>query len=342
MLSFSPRMANEPLVSKNARLEIWDVAAGARLQSLPTKPDWLMQNGVFDLPSRMFVAGFVNEQADTVGWALWKLDTGERTHEFEMPSLGWTYPNAIDLTKAGDRMAIGFDEALLSYAMADFKETNLSSFDATAAVQFSPTNPFLVAANIRGRITVWHTASNRQLATLHLPTSTRSDIDLAFSADGGRLAASNADRIQVWDLTKADEKTVMTGHNGAIPCAAFHPNGQLLATGGKDDEVRFWNPFTGELLGSRNLGEAVQTLAFSPDGRMLAVGCMGRAGAPHLRLIDVNSSDKKVIYEAKLDMGEVYSLAWSQSLRRTVPGWLRRTWRRAVESVAGPAGADGN
>jgi WD40 repeat protein len=230
-----------------------------------------------------------------------------------MPSLGWTYPNAIDLTKASDRMALGFDEALLSYAMTDFKETNLSSFDATAAVQFSPINPFLVAANIRGRITVWHTGSNRQLATLQLATPTRSDIDLAFSADGGRLAASNADRIQIWDLTKADEKTIMTGHNGAIPCAAFHPSDPLLATGGKDDEVRFWNPFTGQQLCSRNVGEAVQTLTFSPDGRLLAVGCMGRAGAPHLRLIDVNSSDKQIIYEAKLAMGQVYSLAWSNT-----------------------------
>ena len=202
---------------KDSRLEIWDVATGAKLQSLPTKLDWSMRNGVFDLPRGRFVAGFVNEQADTVGWSIWKLDTGERSYEFEMPSLGGTYPNAIDLTKAGDRMAIGFDESLLIFAMGDFQQTNLPRFDATLAVAFSPTNPFLAAANIRGWITVWHTASNRQLATLHLPTSTPSQIGLAFSADGGRLAASNADGIQIWDLTKADEKTVLTGHNGAIP-----------------------------------------------------------------------------------------------------------------------------
>ena len=69
----------------------------------------------------------------------------------------------------------------------------------------------------------------------------------------------------------------------------------------------------GEPIGSRNLGEAVQTLAFSPDGRMLAVGCMGRVGAPHLRLIDVNSRIRRLSTKRSLDMGEVYSLAWSQS-----------------------------
>ena len=298
---------------KDSRLEIWDVTTGTKLQSLPTKLDWSMRNGVFDVPKRRFVAGFVNEQEDEVGWSIWKLDTGERSHEFETHSLGGTYPNAIGLTTSGDRMVIGFDEALLKFAMVDYQQTNLSHSDATLAVAFSATNPYLVAANIRGRITVWHTASNRQLATLHLPTSTRSQISLSFSADGSRMAASNTDSIQVWNFTRADEKTVLTGHNGAIPCAAFHPKGRLLATGGKDDEVRFWDPVTGKLVGSRNLGEAVQSLAFSPDGLILAVGCMGRAGAPHFRLIDVNSTDMKVIHEAKLGLGEVYSLAWSES-----------------------------
>ena len=255
------------------------------------------------------MAGYVNQQADSVGWALWELDTGKRSYEFDMPSLGETKPDAIDLTKAGDRMAIGFDEALLVYELKDFQRSRLSGFDATRAVAFSPTNPYLASANIRGWITVWNSAANRQLATLHLPTRTPSEISLTFSADGGRLAASNADSIQIWDLGRADEKTVMAGHNGGIPCAVFQPDGRLLATGGKDDEVRFWNSFTGQPFGARNLGEAVQTLAYSPDGRLLAVGCMGRL-TPHLRLIDVDS--KKVIYEAKPAMGPVYSLAWSE------------------------------
>ena len=208
---------------KGAQLDVWDVAAGTKLRSLPTKPDWTMRNGAFDMPRGRLVAAYVNEQADTVGWAVWDLETGERSHEFEMPSLGDTYANAIDLTKEGDRMAIGFDLALVVYGMTDYQQTNLSVVDSTMAVAFSPTNPYLAAANIRGSITVWNSATNRQLATLHLPTSSPSRIGLAFSADGGRLVASNADSIQVWDLTRADEITVMMGHNGAIPCAAFHP-----------------------------------------------------------------------------------------------------------------------
>ena len=55
--------------------------------------------------------------------------------------------------------------------MTDFQQTRLSVVDSTMAVAFSPTNPYLAAANIRGLITVWNSATNRQLATLQLPTS---------------------------------------------------------------------------------------------------------------------------------------------------------------------------
>ena len=277
-LVFSPdgkRMAH----LMDSRLEIWDTAAGTKLQTLPTKTDWLMRNAAFDAASSRLVAGYVNDQAGRVGWAMWNLDTGERSHEEDMPTLGETYLNGIGLTKAGDQMAIGFDHELLAYGMKDFQQRKLSRFDATIAVAFSPTSPYLAAANIRGWITVWDSVTNRQFGKLYLPTPTASQISLSFGADGGRLAASNADRIQVWDLTKADEKTVMSGHNGGIPCAAFKPNGGELATGGKDGEVRFWNPLTGQPIGSVHLGEPVESLDFTTDGELLAVGCMGRKDA---------------------------------------------------------------
>jgi WD40 repeat protein len=208
-------------------------------------------------------------------------------------------------------MVIGFDEAMLVYEMAHFKPTKFSGFDSTKAVAFSPASPYLAAANIRGWINVWNSTTNRQVATIKMIGAKMGRNNLAFSADGGRLVASQFKSIQIWDLTQAAEKTVLAGHEGAIPCAVYRPHGGLLATGGKDDQVRFWNPQTGQMIDSIDIGEAVQTLAFTKDGRTLAVGSMGRAGAPHLRLLDVDS--RKVTYEAAPAMGEVYSLAWAET-----------------------------
>jgi WD40 repeat protein len=188
-------------------------------------------------------------------------------------------------------------------------------FDSTKAVAFSPTHPYLAALNIRGWVTLWNSGTNRQLASLYHPAPKTSRNGLAFSADGGRLAASNADSIQIWDLIRADEKTVLIGHKDAIPCAVFHPNGRLLATGGKDNEVRFWNPSTGQLTGSIDLGEEVQTLAFSRDGRILAAGGTGKPGLRHLRLIDVESN--KVVFAVEPVIGQVRSLSWVETAGET-------------------------
>ena len=156
-----------------------------KLWSLPIELDWSIRNGAFDTSRRRLVAGYVNERAGTVGWAMWDLDTGERLPGADLPAIGDTYANGIDLAEADDRLAIGFDEALLVYAKG-LQETRVLGNDATIAVAFSPTKPYLAAANIRGRITVWNSAANRQLATLQLSTSRPRHIHLAFSGDGGR------------------------------------------------------------------------------------------------------------------------------------------------------------
>ena len=102
----------------------------------------------------------------------------------------------------------------------------------------------------------------------------------------------------------------MTGHEGGIPSVAFHPNGRLLASGGKDDQVRFWNPLTGQLVDSIGLDQAAQALKFTEDGRLLAVGCIGGTGAPHLKLIDMQTQE--IVHEEHPGIGHVHSLAWSE------------------------------
>ena len=291
------------------RIEIWDVATEKKLRELPTQPNWKMRNTAYDLTNRRVMGGYMDEASDTVGWAVWNLDTGERMHDVTIPSLGSLYPNSIDLTGDGERMALGFDEALLVYDMNNFQRTSFFGFDATKSVAFSPTHPYLAAVNIRGGITIWNSVTNRQLAALQNVRRGPSREDLAFSADGTHLAASNANSIQVWNLTSADEKIVMTGHEGGIPCAAFHPDGKHLATGGKDDKLRFWDPSSGRLTHTIPVSEAAQALSFTADGRLLAFGGMGRLEANHLKLFDAHSNE--VLHEADPGLGQLHSLAWA-------------------------------
>ena len=166
------------------RVEVWDVATEQKLREFPTLPNWKVRNTAYDLSNRRLIGGYMDEDNDTVGWAVWHLDTGERVHYEMIPSLGGLYSNSIDLTSDGDRMALGFDEALLVYDMSNFQRTSFFGFDATKAVAFSPTHPYLAAVNIRGGITIWNSVTNRQLATLQNVRRAPSREDLASAPMG--------------------------------------------------------------------------------------------------------------------------------------------------------------
>jgi WD40 repeat protein/tRNA A-37 threonylcarbamoyl transferase component Bud32 len=315
LIAFSPN-GEMVAATTDESLEVWDVSAQKMLHTFPIEAGRTLHNLAFDFSLARIFAGYTITETDEVGWAAWELAGDPRPRDVHMPSLGQTYGDGLKAAPSGDRMAIGFDEALLVYDLASLQATRLSGFDSTKALAFSPTNLYLAALNIRGSINVWNPATNRHLATLELQSLKMGRNRLAFSRDGTRLIASQANAIQIWDLDNANEMTTLLGHQGGIPCATFHPGGRILATGGKDGLMRFWSPADGKLLESINVGDAIQTLSFSPDGRLLAVGCMGKPSAPHLRIIDTQT--KKVVFESAPAMGEVYSLSWAAA----ADGWM--------------------
>jgi WD40 repeat protein/serine/threonine protein kinase/tetratricopeptide (TPR) repeat protein len=65
-------------------------------------------------------------------------------------------------------------------------------------------------------------------------------------------------------------------HANWIESMAFHPDGSVLATGGYDRCVHVWDLATGRQVGGAwRQREIIQALAFSPDGRTLAVSHIG-------------------------------------------------------------------
>jgi serine/threonine protein kinase len=133
---------------------------------------------------------------------------------------------------------------------------------------------------------------------------------VAASPDGNMLAScSNQGVVIVWDVATGLERVTLRDSEHAWEgCVAFSPDGKTLATGMwegsiKLREVGTWREKT--ILRS-DLG-AIRSLAFSPDGTMLAAGGMHAPGL--VKLWNLNTGQERATLEGHAE--PVLSLAFS-------------------------------
>jgi len=102
-------------------------------------------------------------------------------------------------------------------------------------------------------------------------------IDLAWSPDGSMLAAASAaGGVTIYDAGTGAVKQALAGHEDGANALAWLSSG-LLATGGQDGCVRFWNAGSGARTAEVKLGNAwVEHLAWSPSGPQLLFAAAGR------------------------------------------------------------------
>ncbi|WP_279472862.1 WD40 repeat domain-containing serine/threonine protein kinase [Actinomadura darangshiensis] len=158
---------------------------------------------------------------------------------------------------------------------------------------FSPNGHTLAVGGYMGILRLWDVGA-RSLSGVPLTGHTDPINSAAFSRDGRILATSSADgTVRLWNMrTHRQIGAPLTSNrdplfNGFGP-VAFSPNGPVLAVGDDDGTVRLWNVETrrqiGEPLNEGDIGP-VKSMAFSPDGRTLAITRGRRGGA--VRLWDV-------------------------------------------------------
>lgn len=143
------------------------------------------------------------------------------------------------------------------------------------------------------------------------------------SIAGCRAAPSRPDAVAPGG-DPPPELVLQAGHSQYASAVAFSPDGRLLASGSADHSIRIWEVATGRLLrnltGSRN---AIEHLAWSPDGKRLAYGTTGvvaevgiwdvasgdgwrrsedKAAAMGIRLLTFDSSGAGLLYASDLSM----------------------------------------
>ncbi|MER5326641.1 AAA family ATPase [Streptosporangium roseum] len=165
------------------------------------------------------------------------------------------------------------------------------------SVAFSPDGKLLATGSLGGAVQLWDVATRRPLSGL-LKGQARS---VAFSPDGKLLAAvGDRTAILVDVAARRPIGKPLEGHIGAITQAVFSPDGKILATGSLDGTARLWDTAgrsIGEPLRGRserpgqdplqNRANQINSVAFSPDGTILATGDGPDGGDGVVRLWDV-------------------------------------------------------
>jgi WD40 repeat protein/serine/threonine protein kinase len=142
------------------------------------------------------------------------------------------------------------------------------------SLALSSDGKLLAAGASDGSIVVWD--FELEVSRRRLAGHTARVLSLSFSHDAQSLASTDDDgAVRVWDLSRgagetlepagADEKSART-----ITDLEVSPDGQLLAVARANRALQLWDLQTVELR--RTLGSGVTHVAFSPDGRRIALG----------------------------------------------------------------------
>src|SRR5262245_5666117 len=175
---------------------------------------------------------------------------------------------------------------------ADGKElTTLQGKAHIYSLAFSPDGRTLATADslvrepVSGEVRLWDVAGWKTRATFgeDLGVALRR---ISFSPDGKTLAAADhLGKVYLWDLPTGRLRVSWEAGRYMAHCLAYSPDGRVLVTGGgpgnlpglpfNPGKVMFWDAASGKeiLTLEENSKGIVNSLALSPDGRLLAVAC---------------------------------------------------------------------
>ncbi len=267
---------------------------------------------------------------------LWDIDTRTQTSALIGPSdtiAGIAFnPDGRTIVGAGTDATVGIWNVATPQS---------SGGAAVVSVAATPRSPGLIATSgPNQKVYLWQSSRRRLYKTLDRPDAKTGGppTAMAFNQDGTALAASAPERgVTLWDVAheavvrtlvdpkaaKDDDTRVDSVAIRPTPGAksAASPADAVVAAGGVNDSIYIWGPGSDKPFINSLLGGPITTVAFSPDGSLLAAG--SQDGTILLLRVTVNNRgivDGDVAGQLTGPSGPIKSVAFSPDGRTLAAG----------------------
>ncbi|MCX5793821.1 MAG: WD40 repeat domain-containing protein [Elusimicrobia bacterium] len=162
--------------------------------------------------------------------------------------------------------------------------------EGVLALAFSPCGKFLATAGADNTIRLWDTPDGIEIRTLQAHKGDVRA--LAFSPDCGIFASASWDKtVKLWRTSDCATLAEAEKHTAAVNCLAFSPNGKQLFSGSDDATIKVFSSPGGSLENTINPGMGdIKALAVSPKGLLAAGGVDLQLLEPAGRLLKDNDN----------------------------------------------------
>ncbi|MGC4123208.1 MAG: protein kinase [Myxococcales bacterium] len=299
--------------ASSGKVFVWDARSGQLERELPAHGSVTVLAVSAD--GKTLATG--NRDADI---QLWDLDSGARGAVLEGQGAGST-----DLAFSADGKVLASASTDGSGNLWDPVQgrrlVRLEGHgDSVTAVALSPDSRIAATGSDDRTVRLWSVPEGQPLATFS--SSAAAIYAVAFSPDGRALAVGGEERaVRLLSVPDGRPLLSLAGHRDSVLSLVFSADGSLLASLGVDG-TRVWDARAGVTLAAvAGLGGQDRGVAFSPDGRTLALAGDGRA----VRLFKVGGDPRRAPLAGHTDA--VNDLAFTPDGKRLVTSGYDRVIR---------------